>query len=243
MESRTFKMSKDDRYLRHRKLVGRYLPYIDDYGYYGIHSFTLDVVKIDEDRMRDTILNPSKKYSETINLSRRADRHQCGYTKSYEVETTQRDNKKSQLVTCYFDGYIVSDGYLDVFMEGNNGFNPSWFMYEVQRHLQLTKEVLSGIADEVLCTVTFKGIERFEWELYRIHHISDRMPYMGYHEDIVRKIALDKIHDRDKWNVKMGIVEDILLEVAGIFGLDKLPQKYWDEETSEILYAKGISMR
>ena len=69
------------------------------------------------------------------------------------------------------------------------------------------------------------------------------MPYAGYHEEIVRNIKLDEIHDRDKWNMKMGVVEDILLEVARIFGLEKLPQGYWGEATGEILYAKGFGMR
>lgn len=241
--SNNFVMSNDYRYLRHTKLIQKYLPYIEDYGYYGLYSFTLHEVKINEERMKDTILNPSKKYSEIVNLSKRTDSHQYGYTKSYEAERTQRNNNTSQLVTCYIDGCVVSDGYLDVFMETNNGFNPHWFMYEVQRHLELTKEVLSGLIDEILCIVTFKGIEKFEWELYRIHHISGKMPYAGYPEDIVRNIKLDEIHGRDNWNIKMGIVEDILLEVARIFGLDRLPQKYWDEKTGEILYAKGFSMR
>lgn len=243
MSSARFDILRDYRYVRHAELVKKYLPYIDEYGYYAINSLTLDEVAVSKDRLRDTILNPDKKYSETVNLAKSTDTHQYGYSKRYELGEAPKDNKTSQMVTCYVDGYIVSDGYLDTFMENNNGFNPHWFMYQVHRHLQLTKEVLSGLVDEVLCIVTFREIERFEWELYRIHHISGKMPYTGYHGNIERKINLGDINGREKWNIKMEVVEDILLEVARIFGFDKLPQKYWEDGTNEILYSKGFPER
>lgn len=243
MSSAHFDILRDDRYARHADLVRKYLPYIDQYGYYAINSLALDKVAISVNRLRDTILNPDKKYSEIVNLASSTDTHQYGYSKRYELGTEPKDKKTSQMVTCYVDGYIVSDGYLDTFMENNNGFNPQWFMYEVHRHLQLTKEVLSGTVDEVLCIVTFRGIERFEWELYRMHHISGKMPYTGYHRNIERKVKLSDINGREKWNIKMDIVEDILLEVARIFGFDKLPQKYWEDGTNEILYSKGFPER
>lgn len=238
-----FDILRDHRYLRHAQLIKRYLPHVDEYGYYAINSVALDEIAISKDRLRDTILNPDKKYSETVNLATRTDTHQYGYSKRYELGQKPEEKKTSQMVTCYYDGYIVSDGYLDTFMESNTGFNPHWFMYEVHRHLQLTKEVLSGLVDEVLCLVTFGGIERFEWELYRMHHISGKMPYTGYHQNIERKINLRDIYGREKWNIKMEVVEDILLEVARIFGFDKLPQKYWEDGTNEILYSKGFPMR
>jgi hypothetical protein len=243
MNSAHFDILRDHRYLRHAQLVQKYLPYIGKYGYYAINSVVLDGVAIGKDRLRDTMLNPEKKYSETMNLATSTDAHQYGYSKRYEVPRAPEDNKTAEMVTCYMDGYIVSDGYLDIFMENNNGLNPNWFMYQVQRHLQLTKEVLTGLVDEVLCIVMFKGIERFEWELYRMHHRSGKMAYTGYHHNIERKISLSDINGRDKWNIKMDVVEDILTEVARIFGFDKLPQKYWEDETNEILYAKGFSGR
>ncbi len=151
MGTNRFDISKDDRYLRHTKLVNRFLPHIDEYGYYAIHCFTKNEVEIGKDRFDDTILNANKKYSETINLAQGVDVHQRGYSKYYSFIRDKQEREISQVVTCYMDGYIVSDGYLDVFMEKNNGFNPHWFMYKVHRHLQLTKEVLSGIVDEVIC--------------------------------------------------------------------------------------------
>ena len=238
-----FDILRDDRYLRHAQLVEKYLPYVDEYGYYAIISVVPEEVVISRDKLKDTMLNPDKKYSETINLATSTDTHQYGYSKRYELGKAPKDVKTSQMVTCYVDGYIVSDGYLDTFMENNNGFNPHWFLYQVHRHLQLTKEVLSGLVDEVLCIVTFTKIERFEWELYRMHHISGKVPYTGYHENIKRIVNLGDINGREKWNIKMEIVEDILLEVARVFGFDKLPQKYWEDETNEILYSKGFSER
>lgn len=238
-----FDILQDYRYVRHAELVKKYLPYIDKYGYYAINSIALGKVEIGENRLKDTILNSGKKYSETINLATSTDTHQYGYSKRCELGKVPEAKKTSQMVTCYKDGYIVSDGYLDVFMESNNGFNPHWFMYQIHRHLQLTKEVLSGLVDEVLCVVTFREIEKFEWELYRMHHVSGKMPYTGYHQNIERKINLDDINGREKWNIKMGVVEDILLEVARVFGFDKLPQRYWEDGTNEILYSKGFSKR
>jgi hypothetical protein len=233
-----FDILQDYRYVRHAELVKKYLPYIDKYGYYAINSVTLDKVTISKNRLKDTILNRDKKYSETVNLASSTDTHQYGYSKRYEL-----DKKTSQMVTCYVDGYIVSDGYLDTFMEENNGFNPHWFMYKVHRHLQLTKEVLSGLVDEVLCVVTFREIEKFEWELYRMHHVSGKKPYTGYHQSIERKINLGDINGREKWNIKMEVVEEILIEVARIFGFDELPQRYWEDGTNEILFSKGFSTR
>ena len=243
MGKNRFEISKDDRYLRHAKIVDRLLPHTDEYGYYAIHCFTISKVEIGKDRFDDTILNTGKKYSETINLARDVDIHQRGYSKYYSFVGDKQERKISQVVSCYVDGYIVSDGYLDIFMEKNNGFNPHWFMYKVHRHLQLTKEVLSGIVDKFICVLTFKGIERFEWELYRGHHISEKKPYSGYYENIERTINLSAINGRDKWDIKMEIVEDILLESAKVFGFDRLPQKYWEDGTNEILYSKGMSNR
>ncbi len=69
------------------------------------------------------------------------------------------------------------------------------------------------------------------------------MPYAGYYENIERTINLNEINGRDRWNIKMTIVEDILLEAARTFGFDKLPQKYWEDETNEILYSQGMNLR
>ena len=62
------------------------------------------------------------------------------------------------------------------------------------------------------------------------------MPYTGYHEPIQRETPLELIHGRDKWNLKMDVVQDILEEVARMFGMEHLPNRYWDAD-GQLTYA------
>jgi hypothetical protein len=68
------------------------------------------------------------------------------------------------------------------------------------------------------------------------------MPYVGYHHDIVLQVMTSDIYGRDKWNVKMDVVERLVIQVARIFGMDNLPQAYWTE-AQELDYPHGIAGR
>ena len=231
----------DHRFNRHLKLVGRYLPKKNEYGYFTLHSLTFPEIEISIERLKETFLNPERIYTESLTYAQKPDAHPKGYTRRYEVRRVSEEHT-SQMTTCYFDGHIVTDGYLDVFLEENDGFNPNWFTHKVQRHLQLTKEVFEGFVDTVIFSVMFENIENFKWEIYRSGRIVEKKPYAGYHEDIVSKVNLLEIHGRDKWNIKMKITEDVITNIARIFGMDGIPQLYWNDK-EELDYPHGMPGR
>lgn len=216
MSDTDFVLREDHRFKRHEILVGKYLPQKDEHGYFALHSLTIPQITVSVERLKETFLDTRRIYSESLTSAASADTHP--------------------------DGYIVTDGYLDIFCEDDDGFNPNWFTYKIQRHLQLTREVFEGLTDEVTCAVIFENIEQFKWELYRSGHIWQKKPYAGYHGDIVFEVKLDAIHDRERWNTKMNIVEDIMIRIARIFGMDSLPQAYWNED-GELDYPHGFAGR
>lgn len=231
MSDTNFVLREDHRFKRHEILVGKYLPQKDKHGYFALHSLTIPQITVSIERLKETFLDTGRIYSESLTNAASADTHPDGYSRRYEVKSSSGDRITSQMTTCYFDGYIVTDGYLDIFYEDDDGFNPNWFTSKIQRHLQLTREVFEGLTDEVTCAVIFENIEQFKWELYRSGHIWQKKPYAGYHSDIVFEVKLDAIHGRERWNTKMNVVEDIMIRIARIFGMDSLPQAYWNEKS------------
>lgn len=219
--------SEDYRETRHRTLVQSLLPNTASHGYYAIKTLSLLPIVVPQDRLDATFLNQNRSYAQTLDLSAKTVPHLKGYSRVYSVR--RKDEwMASQVATCYFDGLVVSDGYLDIFLEDDSGLNPNWLTYMVQRHLQLTREVMQGFTDVVTVRVGFSQLQRFEWEVYRGHRVGERRPYTGYHEDIIRIVELESIHGRDQWNRVMPVVKDIVTETARIFGFSSLPQTYWD---------------
>lgn len=86
-----------------------------------------------------------------------------------------------------------------------------------------------------MCAVVLYHIDRFGWEIYKGHRITEKRPYIGYHRDIFVDVQVFEIHGREKWNIKMRLVENIMGRIARMFGMDTLPQPYWNEE-GEVLF-------
>jgi hypothetical protein len=168
--------------------------------------------------------------------------HRDGYTRRYTIKGPEEGTITTAAVTCYRDGHIVTDGYLDFHLDSDKGLNPNWFFYEIQRHLQLTAEVLNGLSEEATLVIKFDHLKGFRWEVYRAHKISDLKQYVGYHRDIVAAVELAAIPGRDKWDTKVDQVEYLMAEVARMFGMDRLPQPYWDQN-SQLDYSRGFPMR
>ena len=238
----TFNPTQDLRFIRHENLTAKLLPSKNEYGYYALHSFAVPKIDISDQRLQDTFLNTNRAYSESLFHASPPDVHPDGYTRRFEIRGKSSGRITTQATTCYFDGHIVAEGYLDEFCESKDGFNPNWFLYEIQRHLQLTKEVFEGFTTKPIFTVIFQDIGRFKWEIYRYGKIWQEKPYVGYHKNIVLPVELSGIHGRDKWNIKMKIAEDIMIRIARMFGMDKLPQPYWNE-TEVLDYPHGIPTR
>lgn len=236
-------LDNDSRLIRHEEIVKAFLPKIEQYGYYAIHSLTHEKINVPETRIRDTFLDAKRIYSESLTHSEAPIAHQDGFTRAYKTKEQSGENIVSQITTCYSDGHIVTDGYIDIFCEGDDGFNPNWFIYKIQRHLQLTREVLEGLASEVVCVVKLRNIDEFKWEIFRFNRVYEKKPYVAYHHDIVETIELYSIHERgDKWNLTMDVTVDIMKKIARIFGMEELPQAYWDEAL-QLDYPHGIPGR
>ena len=112
----------------------------------------------------------------------------------------------------------------------------------IQRHLQLTKEVFEGFTTTAVFAVIFQDITKFKWDIYRHGKVWQEKPYVGYHKNIVLPIQLSEIHGREKWNIKVKIAEDIMIKIARMFGMDRLPQPYWNE-AEELDYPHGLPGR
>lgn len=236
-----FNPREDQRFKRHTKLVEHYLHNIDKFGYFAIHSFAIPAVSVSKERLLETFLDRSRVYSEAISYADAAEAHPDGYTFPYRIKSGE-GRTTSQLATCYFDGHIVTDGYIDIFCEDNDGFNPNWFTYKIQRHLELSREVLDSLVDEFMCVIVFQYIEKFKWEIFRFHRVYETKSYAGYHDDLISPVGIKQVHDRSNWNEKMDIVEDIMNKIARIFGMDGIPQPYWNKN-GELDYSAGLAGR
>jgi len=230
------KPNEDYRETRHQTLVRSLLPSTALHGYYAIEALSISPVAVPQGRLESTFLNPDRSYGQTLDLSTRTVPHHKGYSRVYSVRRKD-DWVASQLTTCYFDGLVVSDGYLDIFLEDSTGLNPNWLTYMIQRHLQLTREVMEEFTQAVTLKLRFDQLQRFEWEVYRGHRVSEKQSYTGYHEDIIRVVELDSIYGRDQWNRVIPVVKDLIMETARIFGFSRLPQPYWNAD-DQLDYAR-----
>lgn len=242
MEFKSLDIQDDFRYKRHEDFVATLLPNRSIRGYYAMYTLVVPPKRIPDDRLKDTFLDLNITYSEALTYSLTPIIHPDGYSRIYKPKDETGNSVNSQITTCYFDGLVVTDGYIDVFCEGDDVFNPNWFFYKIQRHLQLSGEILQDFAERFVFALVFKYLENFKWGVYRYGHIFNKIPYVGYHHDIILEVDTSDIHGRDKWNIKMGIVESIMIEVARIFGMDSLPQKYW-RDNEELDYSHGMSGR
>ena len=235
--------ASDKRLLRHEKVANEFLPRIQEYGYYAIHSVSGEGIAVPEVRIKETFLNVKLVYSESLSHADVPIAHQDGYTRAYRVKAESGERIATQITSCYSDGHMATDGYVDMFCEDDDGFNPNWFTYKVQRHLQLTKEVLEGIADDAICIIRFKNMAKFKWAVYRSNRIVEKKPYVAYHHDIIERVDLSSVYGRgDKWNLTMDISKRIITQIARIFGMGDLPQAYWNE-AGEMDYPHGIPGR
>lgn len=242
LQKKSFNIREDKRFHRHLLYTSNLLPNKENRGYYALCSITLPPKSIPIERLKSTFLSLDLVYSEALSHSSLPVTHSNGYSRIYQTKDENAKSVNSQITTCYLDGLIVTDGYIDIFCEGQDGLNPNWMFYKIQRHLQLSGEVFQDYVDKFLFVMILENIDIFKWEIFRHENVFEKMPYTGYHDDICSEISMSEIHSRDKWNRKMDIVEPILTEVARIFGMDSLPQKYW-LENGELDYSSGMPGR
>jgi TIR domain len=213
---------------RHAQLSARMFPDRATMGYWVIHTTPLALVRVSRDRLDNTVLDTSKRYSEIFNYAGLPQTHPDGFTRAFQTRSESGESIVIDAITCYEDGHLVTEGLFDDSYQGQKLFNPIWFFYEIQRHLQLAREVLDGFTDKVERVLHFEDIASLTWPVFRGGNVWKTHDYVGYHNDIAFLVPLTAIHGRDRWNVKMDVVVVAIEQVSRIFGLDRLPQSYWD---------------
>lgn len=212
----------DKRTDRHNKLSNAWFPQKGKLPFYQIECISNEILNIKASTFKNTFLDLSKLYSETLNYAREPETHYHGYTRKLIYPNP---DTLIEAVTCYNDGLVITEGHI----EGSQ-FNPNHFIYKIQRHLQLSKEIMDEYLSKVNLQIKLFNLNRVVWEIYRGSQPYKTFEYCGYHDHIVLPVDIDEIHGRDKWNVKMDLAEFALLKIARMFGMDRLPQYYWDKD-------------
>ncbi|MEW6033430.1 MAG: TIR domain-containing protein [Chloroflexota bacterium] len=233
----------DPRFQQHRQFSDGLFHLRQHLPFYTMTSVPNSGTRVTQDQLRSTFLDLTTGYSEESRYAGEPTVHPAGYTRLYRVKLGDR-SVALQATTCRFDGLVVTEGDLrSLDFEQGGGLNPYWFTYELQRHLQLSREVLQGSAEEFSFLLALDNLTAVSWEIYERHRVHRKMPYVGYHDDILRQVRLADVHERgSSWNTCMEVVKDVMLQLARCFGMDDLPNAYWDRD-GILEYAKGVPGR
>jgi len=252
MEISAEELREDQRIHRHSKLSCRWFPHEErtKYGYWELHSVlpvplpkprTLPLplpeprrtlptpipepwAEIIEARLKTTFLDPSTSYWPALDHSRPVEIHQKGYTRRY----TLSEGITIQATTCYPQGHIVTEGYIDDQLTQTVELELHWFAFMVVRHLQLAREVFEPTEQPLLwLLIGFAELDEAKMVVSRQPLSPFVGAYQGYHEDIALSVRLSEITDRDRWDFVFPSVEKIVDEVGRIFGLSDVPQYCW----------------
>ena len=212
----------DERIDRHDLLSNIMFEKRSNQFFYQMHSLSYDKIQIKDDTYQNTLLSHDNRYSEALHYSEPEVVHLNGYTKKLIYRDPDR---LISAVTGYYDGHIITEEIME-----SDKFNPSFFLYAVQRHLQLSREIFEEYIQEFNFIIKLVNLKDVSWEIFPYGYERGGLkPYSGYHEDIIVKIELNKIYGREKWNNQMPLAINILKKMARIFGMSELPQNYWDK--------------
>jgi Schlafen, AlbA_2 len=180
-------------------------------------------------------------FSESMRYFREVEVRQDGVSVGYFPSAIRKDAKSTVRISLFRDGTTSFDALADTFLRGDRELHSGWLSYELQRHLQLSKALLSGRVAQIYLTLNLRHIETF-----RLGIMADRLrmqyaTYTGSHEPIMRRVTVADIYDYDgsNRNVAMPVVQDIMKEVGTIFGLTQAPVNLWDSN-GYLTFVKGV---
>ncbi len=227
----------------HKEFIKARLENIQDFGFVGIYALPAQPVTIAWNSLAEFVTKHRFDLSEEMrhypNIETFQDRVSVGYFPRAigpEVGSTWR-------ATLYQDGMVAVDSQADEFMgkyEQKN-LNPHWLSYQLQRHMQMSRALLEGVADAVHLIVDLEHVEDFHM---RFHGSSFRgvigSPYARPHKPVEREVVLRGVYpyDSDRRNIVMQDVKDVMEEVCRIFGYSPLPPTLWDRN-GYLTYVKG----
>ncbi len=233
--------TKDPRLEEHLKSTLPKLENIRDYGYLGIFCYPFMLVNIPVPELEDFVNVHRGHFSEAMRFFPRVEVFQTGVSAGYFPRAIRQDIKSTARVTLYTDGVAAFDSQVDSTMDRNKTINPYWLSYEIQRHLQLSKALLQPRGVDVIhFRLDLEGIEDFSMR-FGEGFGGVTSPYAGRHSSIERDLKLVEVHDYngDKRNIVIPAVQEVMDEVARVFGLSNAPAGLWDT-AGHLTYVKGL---
>jgi hypothetical protein len=240
---------------RRQKHVARAIPELErseDFGHVGIYCFPYGQIGISVRDLEEFVTKHCTEFSQELRDCGQPEPFQSGISLGSRPWAFQEDIKSTARFTLYRDGLIAFDALADKDMGRDaqfaNTLHLYWLSYEIQRHLQLAKAILSDYgAARVRTIVELDHIEKFSLLVSagpRYPCGIVKHPYVGTHEPILLDVDLMDVHAHDspKRNTIMQPVRDIIGEACRIFGLSPTPSDVSDED-GQLLYAKGHSGR
>lgn len=181
-------------------------------------------------------------FSEALRYYPEIDTFQDGISAGYFPRAVRRDVKSTMRISLYVDGFVFFDALADTRLEGKRVLHSGWLCYELQRQLQLSKELLKGQdLAQISVTLALEHIEGFELSIPR-ESWAEYSSYTGAHQPITRIVDLKDVYDYDdneNRNIVMPVVRDIMDEVGRIFGLSQAPANIWDSR-GYLNYVRGL---
>src|SRR5207253_294657 len=100
-------------------------------------------LNIPVDTLRQFVLTHRHDFSEVMRFYPDVEILQNGVSVGFYPRAIRQDIKSTARMTLYRTGLVAFDSQADTTMDRETVLHPYWLSYEIQRHLQLAKAVLS----------------------------------------------------------------------------------------------------
>jgi hypothetical protein len=226
----------------HQKLFKPKLENIRDFGFVGMYSLPAQPVDLPRSYLTDFVTKHRFRFSEEMGHYPQIEEFQDAISVGYFPRAIRPDVRSTFRITLYGDGAVALDSQADDVMVEGKKLNAHWLLYQLQRHLQLSRALLEGMVEALHFIVDLENIEDFSlyFEDYSFRGLG-RSTYSGAHHPIEREVPLVHVYpyDGDKRNVVMPIAKDVMDEVCRIFGYPRTPPTLWDKD-GYLKYVRGL---
>ena len=228
----TWAWESDSRVQRHRAFIESKYEFWSDDAVWSIHASLPSKRSLSGERLEQTFLNTSVRYSEALNYAVEITAHAKGFTREFPSHSRRVGEIPIEIYSCYEDGLVTYDVSLtqQASYPGRRGLwlNMNSATYEIQRFLQLANEVFEDDEAKIDVLLLLKNLNSVIVPVFNQGNVVNQLEYCGYHEPIVRRVERVQISGRANWNKICPPVVDLLRAMGRIFGATDIPQTYWD---------------
>lgn len=232
----------EDPLRQHREWAIGKLENSVDFGRLAIYCVPDRELNIPVDVLRQFVQTHRHDFSEVMRFYPDVEILQDGVSVGFYPRAVRQDIKSTARMTLYRTGLVAFDSQVDTTMDRENIVQPYWLTYEIQRHLQLAKAVLSDArVKKIHVALEADNIKNFSVAFGTQTLNKLVYPYSGSHRPIERDVDLADIHDYNgpKRNVVFPAVVEMMDEICRIFGLSKTPPGVWDGN-GYLIYVQGL---